>query len=134
MATAYLFYLLATNLVFRKELGVQLMDMMNTGDFTIFSRLATQFFIAVLVYFLYTITLQSSALSATLGQYWLDLKVTKFNSNKSAGFIAIIIRNIIKIPVAFLLPLTYVFSRMNPERQWIHDKIAKTIVRDIEEK
>lgn len=127
----WLLYNLIMSDTFRKEAGAYLSGIITQGELYYiddFYQLAIR---VGLVYFLYSLIMQLLPTRATLTQRWLDLKV---HTGETNGVVAILIRNLFKIPTIILWPFTYVLSRTNDKGQWLHDKLSKTTMLDVENK
>ena len=78
-------------------------------------------------YFIYSTICEISGLKSTIIGYYLGLRI-KTIEGKSPELLSIVLRNLLK-PISFMiLPISFIFSYSNPERRWLHDKVASTLV------
>ncbi len=126
-----LLYKLAASEPYRREVGAYLSGIITKGETYYvddFNALSLKMFG---VYFLYSLIMQWLPTKGTLSQRWLELEVNTDGTNR---FLAVFIRNLLKVPVMILWPITYILSRTNSKGLWLHDQLSKSVMLDIEEK
>ena len=106
-------------------------EVIEGGDH-FYHSIALRFQWSLYSYWIYALLFGLFSQKGTFGHRTFSLMVRSEKENESYGFGKKVVRGIMRPVTMILWPLTFILSRLNTKRQWLHDKLVGVYIIDSE--